>query len=335
MALHTKPHGPGRHFDRLRVRHLRLLELIAEHGSLTAAADALQTSQPSTTKMLHELEQAFGCTLVNRSVRGGTLSVAGRNALDRLRVALGSMDAAIDALSSKPDRPLLRIGAVPLAGVTLIPQAVELMTQRQVRPRLELHEGDVSTVVAMLCAGKVDCVIGRVGDIQTYGMHQVNILPLQDEGIEVACAPTNPLAKRRRLSLAHLHDAPWIASPRGSYTRQVFDAAFVSLGLVPPIPEMESPSFHTNLTTASCSDLVAFAPRSAIRLYAEKQRVSRLSLAEPFQIDFLAFLTLRDAPELPAVTLLRSTLTEVVGPANRSTPSLKVSQSPTARRRRR
>ncbi len=306
--------GPSRssrvthYVDRLRIRHLKLLELIATHGSLTGAADALQISQPSATKMLHELEHAFGCKLVSRNVRGGTLSAAGLHALDRLKIAIGSLDATREALASQAERPLLRIGALPLAGVSLIPEAVEQLSRLGLRPRLELHEGAVSAVLDMLCAGQVDCVIGRVGDMQTYGEDRFDTLPLRDEGFEVACSPANPLARRRRLTLAQLRDAPWIASPRGSYTRQVFDTAFTSLGLAPPVPEIESPSFHTSLATAARSDLIAFAPRSAINLYVANRRIRQVSLAQPFQIDFSAFLTLRNVPELPAVASLRTAL---------------------------
>ena len=43
--------------DRLRLRHLRLLDLVASTGSLSGAAEALGMSQPGATKMLQELER--------------------------------------------------------------------------------------------------------------------------------------------------------------------------------------------------------------------------------------------------------------------------------------
>src|SRR5690606_35462026 len=66
----------SRSLDRLRIRHLRLLELIADTGSLTSTAAALKISQPAATKMLQELERALGCTLVNRTPKGGMLTAA-------------------------------------------------------------------------------------------------------------------------------------------------------------------------------------------------------------------------------------------------------------------
>lgn len=304
--------------DRLRIRHLKLLELIADKGSLTGAADVLRISQPNATKMLQDLEHAFGCPLVQRNVKGGTLSTAGFRVLERLRVAISSLEAAREALCSRPERPLVRVGTLPLAGVSLIPEAVALMSGQGSLPRLELYEGGVSSMVAMLSTGEVDCVIGRVGDINVYGEGRFDITPLCDEGFEVVCSQTNPLAKKRRLTLLQLRDSPWIASPQGSYTRQVFDAAFVSLGLEPPVPEMVSPSFHTSLATAAKSDLVAFAPRTALQPYLENKRVQRVSLAQPFQTDFSAFLTLRGVPALSAVTHLRTVLMEIARKTGRA-----------------
>lgn len=304
------------HVERLRVRHLKLLEQIAVQGSLTGAATALRISQPSATKMLHELEHAFGCPLVQRSVRGGQLSPAGLRVLERLRVAIGSLDAARQALAAQPERPWVRVGSLPLAGVALIPQAIALLSRQGHLPRVELHEGNVRSMIDMLCAGEVDCVIGRVGDVHAYGEGRFDILPLSDEGFEVACSPAHPFARRRQLKLSELQEAPWIAAPRDSYTRKVFDSAFVSMGLAPPVPEMETPSFHTSLATAALTDLLAFAPRSAVSLYVKDKRVHRVSLAQPFQPDFAALLTLRDAPELPATSLLRAALEEVARKAD-------------------
>ena len=67
-------------------------------------------------------------------------------------------------------------------------------------------------------------------------------------------------------------------------------------------------TFDTSLATAARTELVAFAPRSAISLYVDNLRVRRVSLAQPFQMDYAAFLTLRDTTTLPAVELLRGAL---------------------------
>ena len=62
--------------DRLRIRHLRFLELVEAHGSLSGAAGQLALSQPAATKMPQELESVSGTELVARTTRGAALTPA-------------------------------------------------------------------------------------------------------------------------------------------------------------------------------------------------------------------------------------------------------------------
>src|SRR3954465_3807483 len=76
------------------VRRLRSLCAIADHGSLTGAAAALDFTQPAISQHLAALEAEVGAPLVNRSRGGAELTAAGallvepaRAALDRLALA--------------------------------------------------------------------------------------------------------------------------------------------------------------------------------------------------------------------------------------------------------
>ena len=56
-----------------------------EEGSFSGAARALKSTQPTIGRQISELECALGVTLVERSVKGPTLTEAGRNLLDHVR----------------------------------------------------------------------------------------------------------------------------------------------------------------------------------------------------------------------------------------------------------
>ncbi len=300
--------------DRLRIRHLKLLDLISATGTLTAAADALRISQPSATKMLQELETAFGCRLMERTTRGGVLSPAGERALERLRIALGALDAAGQAFAEQPEMPLVRIGMLPLAGVALIPRLVAELAASGQLPRLWFQEGSVSEVLDRLRAGEIDCVIGRIDtESARKNLDVFEIDPLADENLEIACAQNHPLARARKLALSRLLGQPWILPLRATYTRQMFEAAFVGIGLLPPRPHIESSSFHTNLATVAESRFLTIAPKSAVSYYATAGKVRKLSLAEPFPINHLVFITLKGAAKLPAVGLIQAAIRRHAG----------------------
>ena len=57
-------------FDQLRIRRLRLLDLLVQHGSVRRAAAEMKISQSVASQMLADIEAAFGSSLFTRT-RGG------------------------------------------------------------------------------------------------------------------------------------------------------------------------------------------------------------------------------------------------------------------------
>ena len=62
----------------LDVNRLRVIDAVARHGSVTAAAKELHYSQPSVTHHLARLETETGAQLLQRVGRGIRLTPAGR-----------------------------------------------------------------------------------------------------------------------------------------------------------------------------------------------------------------------------------------------------------------
>lgn len=272
--------------DRLRVRHLRLLQLVADQGSLTAAAQALQVSQPAATKMLQELESAFGCGLIERSAKGGALTAAGGHALSRLRMALGALDAATAGLEAIPEQPLVRLGLLPLVAVNALPAAVKAMGADGTLPRMKIREGTVDGLLTLLARGELDCVLGRVeadraNDVALH-LARFRLTALWEESLGIAAAPGHPLVAGYPADLGALHAQRWALPPHGSATRQQFDQRFMDAGMLPPPPYIESISFHTNLGLAATGAVMTVAPGSALRRYQERGLVQEVRLANPF-----------------------------------------------------
>ncbi|SOZ13871.1 Transcriptional regulator, LysR-family [Cupriavidus taiwanensis] len=298
--------------DRLRIRHLRLLDLVARNGSLTAAGEVLHLSQPAVTKMLQELELAFGCKLIERTTRGGRLSLAGERALERLRVVLGAIDAAGEALLARPEVPLVRLGMLPLVGVDVLPRAVARLRAQGSLPRLAVREHSVAGLAAMLSAGELDCIVGRLQQDDAGQLKAgARITRLRDEYLAVVCAPGHPLAGRRGIALADLHEGPWILPPRGTHTRDVFEQPFLDSGQLPPVPHIESASFHSNLAMTAAGDFLTVAPATALAHYQAMSMVREVRLRVPFASGHLVFITPAAIESPPAVDQLREALVAV------------------------
>jgi DNA-binding transcriptional LysR family regulator len=102
--------------DKLRAMHTFVR--IVDGGSLTAAAESLQTSLPSVVRTLAALESTLGVRLLNRTTRRLSLADEGREYYERCKRVLAEVDAAEAALSARRAAPrgLLRVTAPAMFG---------------------------------------------------------------------------------------------------------------------------------------------------------------------------------------------------------------------------
>ncbi len=286
--------------ERLRLRHLRLLDLIATQGSLSAAADALGVSQPGATKMLQEIEAAFGCELVERTVKGGRLTAAGLHTLDRLRIALQALGSARVALASRPDLPLVRLGILPLVGIQALSHVVGTLQAESQLPRIQVLQSTVEGLWAALSEGRVDCAVGAMENLEQIGaFDKFRVTPLWEEPLVIVCAADHPLPRRRQLSLQQIRDQDWVSMPKGTSNRRALEALFLREGLEPPAARIETESFHIALSLVADSRLLTSVPHSAYHQYRARLRLVPL----PRMLDSrsLVFIRLADVPMMPAV----------------------------------
>jgi len=297
--------------DRLRLRHLRLLVLIHRGGSLGSAARELGISQPAVTLLLRELETVFDAPLVERDARGGRLTAAGRHALERLTIALSSVERAIEAARTPAVEPPLRLGCVQVAGVSALPAALARLERAGTLGRIRIREGRARDLLAALCAGEVDGVIGWMDESLAGALPvgELNIEPLWYGRMQVVAATSHPLARSRAVSVTELARWRWIVPPPQSLTHAAYLRLFLHNGVPAPPVTVECSALHTTLRLVSATRCLAVAPDAAVRQYA------KLGLIAPLRGPLLnlgrnqvSVLTRRDSDALPGVRLLRQAL---------------------------
>ncbi|MGH3269586.1 MAG: LysR family transcriptional regulator [Trebonia sp.] len=145
----------------LDVTRLRVLVAVARHGSVTAAAHALNYAQPSVSHHLARLEAETGTKLVQRAGRGIRLTDAGRLLAERGAEVIGRLDAAENELAvfSGIRAGRLRLAAFPSALGTLVPAAAAMLRERHPSVDLRLTEAEPPEAVRMLRAGYVDVAL--------------------------------------------------------------------------------------------------------------------------------------------------------------------------------
>jgi DNA-binding transcriptional LysR family regulator len=145
----------------LDVTRLRVLVAVARHGSVTAAARALNYAQPSVSHHLSRLEAETGALLTQRVGRGVRLTDAGRLLAERAEEILGRLDAAENELAAHVGLRAgrIRLAAFPSALSTIVPAAAARLEAENPGMDLTLAEAEPPEALRMLRAGYVDVAL--------------------------------------------------------------------------------------------------------------------------------------------------------------------------------
>ena len=145
----------------LDATRLRVLVAIARHGSVTAAAQALNYAQPSISHHMARLESETGAKLMERSGRGVRLTDAGRLLAERAEEILGRLDAAEAELAAHVGlkQEKVRLAAFGSALSTLAAAAGAALRADRAVTDLSLVQAEPADALRMLRVGEVDVAL--------------------------------------------------------------------------------------------------------------------------------------------------------------------------------
>ena len=145
----------------LDVTRLRVLVAVARHGSVTAAARALNYAQPSISHHIARLEAETGTQLLERVGRGIRLTDAGRLLAERAEEIIGRLDAAEAELAAHVGlrEGRVRLAAFPSALGTIVPAAAARLEAETPGMDFMLTEAEPPEALRMLRAGYVDVAL--------------------------------------------------------------------------------------------------------------------------------------------------------------------------------
>ena len=196
------------------LRRLRSLCAIADHGSLTAAADALMFTQPAVSQHLAALEAEVGAPLVTRSRGGAELTDVGRLLVEHARAALDRLALAEVQVSDlvAHEQGRVRLASHSSSLTRLVPRAVADL--RRVLPDAEvtIREAGPPRALAALRNGDVDLgvMFRREGSDAPADVDERLLL---EESMYAVVPRAHPLAGRSEIELAGLRDDAWIQGP--------------------------------------------------------------------------------------------------------------------------
>ncbi|WP_321888366.1 LysR family transcriptional regulator [Paraburkholderia bannensis] len=224
----------------LKTTQLQMLVAIAEHGTLMAAAHALNVSQPAVTKSIKELEARLGVQLLERSGAGVRLTRYGETLLRRARAVVAEIASAereLEEMRSGAQRTL-SIGVSLLASSFAMPEALRAFRARLPDVRLNVYECLPTQIIDGLRDGSFDLCVAFVASSDVTAEYRV--IALNETAQVLAVRKDDPLAQETQL--VRLARARWLYN----HTRESLPAYWRELGgeRVLPMPS------HVNVCTS-------------------------------------------------------------------------------------
>jgi LysR family transcriptional regulator for metE and metH len=222
----------AKQFRTVSIRQLRALAALAESGSITAAANKLNLTQPAVTLQLRNLQALAGLPLIQRKSDGMLLTDAGAEVLamcERIEAAIAACETSLDMIAGRT-AGRISIGAVSTAKY-FVPFAISGFLELHPKLDVKLSIGNRQEVGNALRGYELDiAIMGRPPVDIDMDVHLIGDHP------HVIIAPTaHRLARKRQVTLAELSDETFLTREPGSGTRSLMEQLFGSAGLRPNI----------------------------------------------------------------------------------------------------
>jgi len=296
--------------NRLKFKHLALLVALDDARNLHQAADAVNVAQPSASRMLGDIEEAFGFLLFERNARGMQPTSLGVVTLAYARRALAELTRFAEDLDvkRKGGHGQLTVGAIMGAAPDLLAMAVAALKTE--RPLLNVRIlGETSDqVVQLLHRREVDLALGRLTSPLQH--NDFSFEPLARETLMLVVRAAHPLAQRSATTLRELIDWPWVAQPVTSPARVLFEEELARAGLATPVNLTECASIFATLQLLENYDAVAMLPESVVRDHVRGKLLVALPVEIGKSLSGFGILTRKQEalaePALHFIDLLRS-----------------------------
>jgi DNA-binding transcriptional LysR family regulator len=215
------------------LRQLEIVRTVAEKGSFTAAARALNVSQSAVSRQVLLLEEELGEPVFLRLGRKVRLTTPGQSLFDLSRRVLTDITDTTAGIRDQQQAPAgtLHLGGGMTVCLHVFPALLKEFRKRQPRIDVKLTTGPTAQLLERLRSGALDIGLLTL-PVEGADLTQV---PVMREELLLVMPPSHKLAGRRKITPADLVNQSWVLFERGSSTRRVIDGMFETHGIRPRV----------------------------------------------------------------------------------------------------
>lgn len=295
---------------RLKLRHLVVIEALAAHRNIRQAAAELCITQPAASKLLQEIESIYGVPLFERTAHGIDITAYGEVLLYWARRGLATTGAAhAEVLALRQgSEGRVRVGFFPVAGTTLVPAAVARLRRTRPGIRIALQEGLETTLMPLLEAEQLDCVIGRA----TYAPEPRAVAsePLFEEPTVIVGAVGHPLLDTERTG-ATFDDFEWILPSRTGQLHALVAAGLATRKAAAPRVVVETSAILTLVEIVARTTMLSAIPASVAQRFVDTGQLALVPLTLSASLHPVSIMTQAGIPPHPATAAFLAAVRDV------------------------
>ena len=205
--------GPGLLIS-VEIRELRAFAVVAEEGSLSAAARRLHLSQSALSQTIQSLERQLGVQLLLRSRTGVSTTEAGAILLREGRALIAQYDRMLAAVPGRDAAGpgLLKVGIPLELPADLLPAVLAELSTAFPLTRVEVSHASSAAQLAELEAGQLDVALVRESPADP---RFDAVLAVEESlGVVLATVQADKLADPSGIRLHRLAGLDWTGFPR-------------------------------------------------------------------------------------------------------------------------
>jgi LysR family transcriptional regulator, regulator for metE and metH len=183
----------------LEIRHLRLIQAVAQQGTLTKAGSLLHLTESALSHQLRGIEEQLGTTVFFRLKKKMVLTPAGERLLSSARAVLDELENATREIRQMSDgRGILRLTTECNTCYHWLPSLLKTFSKRYPQVDVEIDLEATRRPIARLLEGKLDLAVVS----SQVSNQNLLVKPLFRDEIVVLMKPDHALARRRYVQAA-------------------------------------------------------------------------------------------------------------------------------------
>jgi DNA-binding transcriptional LysR family regulator len=289
---------------RLRVRDLYILSVVVKAGSMAKAARELAMSQPSISEAIANLEHLLGVRLLDRSTQGVAATMYADAILKRSVTVFDELKQGVRDIQflADPTSGAVAIGYTDMLEA-IVPTIVDRFSEQHPRVvvRAELVRSPIAESLPALRDRTFDLILARPSYAESETTDDIQTDFLVEDPMIVVAGAHSPWARRRKIDLADLVDAPWILPPPDGLTHRFIADAYRKRNLDPPEVKLQSSTIDLRVSLLASGRFVSILPRSVYLRDKVRFGLKMLPVAVPARSWPLTIMTLKNRTLSPVI----------------------------------